>query len=99
MASNDRMDRRKFVALLAAGAAAAATASIGSAASAETRERSAPPAAQPSSRRPMTAAMRKEIETQKKSVADMLRVIRDYELPAGSPPATVFRARRAGRPR
>lgn len=98
MDSNGSMDRRKFVALLAAGAAAAAAVPIAVAEATQTRERQPPPATQPA-RRPMTAAVRKELETQKKSVADMLRVIRGYELPAGSPPATVFRALKARRPR
>lgn len=42
--------------------------------------------------RPLSAAMRKEIANQKKSVADALRVIRAYDLPPGSRPAFVFRA-------
>jgi hypothetical protein len=40
----------------------------------------------------MTAATRKEIASQKKSVADMLKVIRAYKLPPGSRPAFLFRA-------
>jgi len=41
--------------------------------------------------------MRKEIEVQKKSVADMLKIVRGYKLPAGSPPASIFHAIRAVR--
>lgn len=90
------MDRRKFVRLLAAGAAVAAAlpaAGVGA--------EKAAPAARPKegAHRPPTPAMRKEIEAQKKSVADMLKVIRAFELPAGSPPATVFRALKSGRTR
>jgi hypothetical protein len=91
------MDRRRFVRLLAAGAAAAAAAPIASVAGAKVRHAPTPPPAVPHP--PVTTAMRKEIEVQKKSVADMLRVIRTYELPAGSPPATIFRAMRARRER
>jgi len=92
MDSNESMDRRRFVKLVAAGAALAAASPLKAAEAAETRARTE---AKPSSKRPMTAAMKKEIESQKKSVADMLKVVRDYELPAGSPPATVFRAMKA----
>jgi len=92
MDSNESMDRRRFVKLVAAGAALAATSRLKAAEAAETRERAEP---KPSSKRSMTAAMKKEIENQKKSVADMLKIVRDYELPAGSPPATVFRAMKA----
>lgn len=42
--------------------------------------------------RAMSAATRKEIASQKKSVADMLKVIRAYKLPPGSRPAFVFKA-------
>ncbi len=91
-----RMDRRRFVRLLAAGAAAAAAAPLTGARAAKPR-----PAAVPDrptqTHRPLTAAMVKEIEVQKKSVADMLKVVRAYKLPAGSPPAPIFRAMRARR--
>jgi len=84
------MDRRRFVQLLVASAAVAATTPVASVARAETttapnKTSKTPPHAPPS------AAQRKEIESQKKSLADALRVIRDYSLPAGSPPAFVFR--------
>jgi hypothetical protein len=42
----------------------------------------------------MTPAVRAEIASQKKSLEDTLRVIREYRLPPGSPPAFVFRAER-----
>lgn len=41
---------------------------------------------------PVSEATRKEIASEKKSVADTLKVIRAYKLPAGSRPAFVFRA-------
>ncbi len=96
MEENDTMDRRRFVRLLATGAAVAAAAPLvgaGAAESAEVVSSKTPPARE----RPVTAAMRKEIEVQKKSVTDMLNVIRAYELPAGSPPAPIFRSLRARR--
>jgi anaerobic selenocysteine-containing dehydrogenase len=89
------MDRRRFVRLLAAGAAAAAAAPLGARA-AKARQAAIPGKPKPT-HRAVTAAMRKEIEVQKKSIADMLKVIRAYELPAGSPPAPIFRAIRAAR--
>jgi len=93
------MDRRRFVRLLAAGAAAAATAPLAGAAAATAKPRrgATDPGKATPAHRPATAAMRKEIEVQKKSVADMLKVVRAYELPAGSPPAPIFHAVRAAR--
>ena len=41
--------------------------------------------------------MQKEIRNQERSVADMMKVIRAYELPPGSDPAFTFRAMRARR--
>jgi len=96
MEQNDTMDRRRFVRLLATGAAVAATAPLVGVGAAESVEAASAKIAPPRER-PITAAMRKEIEIQKKSVADMLKVIRSYELPAGSPPAPVFRPLRARR--
>jgi hypothetical protein len=90
------MDRRRFVRLLAAGAAAAAAAPLAGTASAKQQPAAAPPKPAPT-HRALTPSMRKEIDVQKKSVADMVKVIRAYELPAGSPPAPVFRAMRARR--
>jgi len=92
-----RMDRRRFVRLLAAGAAAAAAAPLAGVAAAKPPRRAEDPGKPSPAHRPVTAAMRKEIEVQKKSVADMLKVVRAYELPAGSPPAPIFHAVRAVR--
>jgi cell pole-organizing protein PopZ len=89
------MNRRRFVRLLAAGAAAAAAAPLGATA-AKARQAAIPGQSRPKPRA-VTSAMRKEIEVQKKSIADMLAVIRAYELPAGSPPAPIFHAIRAAR--
>lgn len=86
------MDRRKFVRLLAAGAAVAAAMPVAGAGAEEAA--SSPPKNAATHRAP-TAAMQKEIQTQKKSVADMLKVVREFQLPAGSPPAPVFRAMKA----
>ncbi|HEY6220921.1 MAG TPA: hypothetical protein VIX13_00125 [Candidatus Eisenbacteria bacterium] len=91
-----RMNRRRFVRLLAAGAAAAAAAPLGTAHAA--KPHAAANADKPvPAHRPITAVMRKELEVQKKSVADMLKIIRAYKLPAGSPPASIFHAIRATR--
>ncbi len=86
------MDRRKFVQLLAAGAAVAATMPVAGA-GAEEAASGAPKKA--ATHGTPTAAMQKEIQSQKKSVADMLKVVREFKLPAGSPPAPVFRAMKA----
>ncbi|HKW50729.1 MAG TPA: hypothetical protein VJQ53_03260 [Candidatus Eisenbacteria bacterium] len=91
-----RMDRRRFVRLLAAGAAAAAAAPLGAARAAKPRAAANPDKSGPT-HRPVTAVMRKELEVQKKSVADMLKVVRGYKLPPGSPPASIFHAMRAVR--
>lgn len=92
------MDRRRFVQLLVAGAAVAAAAPSAAVARAEAATHAPTPPA--THRAPPTAAQRKEIESQKKSLADALRVVRDFNLPAGSPPAFVFRAlKREGQPR
>jgi hypothetical protein len=90
------MDRRRFVRLLAAGAAAAAAAPLGTARAAKPRAAANPEKAAPA-HRPVTAAMRKELEVQRKSVADMLKIIRAHKLPPGSPPASIFHAVRATR--
>jgi anaerobic selenocysteine-containing dehydrogenase len=92
-----RMDRRRFVRLLAAGAAVAAAAAAPLGVKAANARQAAIPAKSKARHRAVTAAMRKEIEVQKKSITDMLKVIRAYELPAGSPPAPIFHAIRAAR--
>jgi len=92
------MDRRRFVQLLVAGAAVAAAAPVSAVARAEAS--TAPGKAPATHHAPPSAAQKKEIESQKKSLTDALRVIRDYNLAAGSSPAFVFRAlKREGRPR
>ena len=85
-----RIGRRRFVRLAAVAAAAAAMNPIAAAPA---------PAAPPSPKktrararaRTPDPAVRAEIENQKKQLDAMLQVIRSYELPAGSPPAMVFR--------
>jgi hypothetical protein len=72
--------------LMAASAAAVLTQPVERSLAAAAKRPAAPDS------RPISAATRKEIASQKKSVADMLRVIRSYKLPPGSRPAFVFRA-------
>lgn len=85
------MRRRRFVKLMAASAAAMLAQPLAERGLAAPPKRPAP--AEPS---PMSGAVRREIASQKKSVADTLRTIRAFKLPPGSPPAYVFRARRRG---
>ncbi len=86
------MNRRHFIHVLAAsGAALVATGLPGAKAA------PAPKAAAPKPSKPLAAAMQKEIRNQERSVADMMKVIRAYELPPGSDPAFTFRAMRARR--
>ncbi len=87
--------RRRFlkVAMLGAAAAVATSAMPGAGEAAPARvKRAARPAT-------VTAARHAEIETevakQKHSTADLLKTIRDFELPAGSEPAFVFTPARA----
>lgn len=87
------MKRRRFVTLLALGGGALVSAPLSRAASALTK---ADPAARGRRRAP-TAAVRKEIETQEKSLAEQLKTIRAYELPPGSPMAFSFRPMKAKR--
>ena len=87
--------RRRFVKLLAVSAAALAASPDPTRAAAPPpkRRRAAPSAV------PADAALQKELASEKKSVADMLKVIRAFPLPAGSPPAMVFRPMKATRGR
>lgn len=85
------MERRRFIQLVAASGAAVLAAPLARPARAAVR-RSGTAEAAP---RPVTVAIRKEIASQKKSLADALKVIRDYKLPPGSPPAFVFHAMRS----
>ena len=82
------MERRRFVKLVALSGAAILSAPLHGAAAAPAR--SAVPRAAGAHRAP-TAAMRKEIANQERSMADMIRTIRAYELPPGSPMGFVFR--------
>ena len=87
--------RRRFVKLALAGAAAVAASPLARVTEAATRVRSAPPG---DARRIPPASLRRELENQTRSVATIAKAVREYPLPAGSPPATVFRAmRRKGR--
>ena len=90
-----RMKRRRFVTLLALGGGALVTAPLSRAASALTR---AEPA-EGGKRRAATAAVRREIATQEKSLAEQLKTIRSYSLPPGSPMAFAFQPLRAKRAR
>ena len=82
--------RREFLRLVAAGSAAAITGSAPRVARAAARAARAPAAKSPATpARP--AAVRTEIDRQKKLTADALRTIRKHELPAGSPLAFTFR--------
>ena len=86
-----RIGRRRFVRLAATAAGAAAAMAMNPIAAAPA---SAAPKSPPKKRARSKVAepsMRAEIENQKKQLATMLQVIRSYELPAGSPPAVVFR--------
>ena len=94
MNKHPRLDRRRFVRLMAAGAALVSTARFIK--SAEAGPAKVPAATAPSPHhRLLTPAMRKELLTQKKSVRDLLAVVRGFELPPGSPPASIFRAQSA----
>lgn len=91
-AGTKRPTRRSFLKLVAAGSAAimtGAVAPLARAASAPTRRR----------RGPVSPAMKAEIANQKAYLDRTLKILREYELPAGSDPAFVFRPlpRRAAR--
>lgn len=86
------MNRRHFIHVLAAGGAAVIATNLSGANAA-----AAPKAVAPKPRKPLPPAMQRELRSQERSLADMLKVVRDYELPAGSDPAFTFRAMRARR--
>jgi hypothetical protein len=98
-----KLSRRRFVTLLAAGSAAALAAPVAALAASTAPAKavahaktSPPPSAAPAP--PGNAALRAEVEKQKKALADQLKVIRDYHLPPGSNMAFVFQpVRRKGR--
>ncbi len=86
------MNRRRFIHVLAAsGAAMIATALPGANAAA------APKAVAPKPRKPLPPTIQRELRIQERALADMLKVVRGYELPPGSDPAVTFRAMRARR--
>jgi hypothetical protein len=89
MSRSHSIPRRRFVKLALAGAAAVAAAPLARAAEAATRVRPAPPR---DGRKPAPSALRRELENQTRTVAAIAKAIREYPLPAGSPPAPVFRA-------
>jgi len=91
--SSNPMNRRRFVTLVALSGAAALTAPLSGAAA------PAPRAAVRASagRRQLTPAMRREIASQEKSLAEQLEAIRGFKLPPGSPMAFVFTPLRARR--
>ena len=90
------MGRRRFMHVLAVGGAAVLAGGVPST-SAASPKAEPPKAAAPKGAKPVSPAMQKELRSQEKSLADVLKVIRDYDLPPGSEPATVFRAMRARR--
>jgi len=95
MARSHPIPRRRFVKLALAGAAALAAAPLARAAEAAGRIK---PASPRDAHRIPPQALRRELENQTRSVAAITKAVREYPLPAGSPPATVFRAmRRKGR--
>ena len=92
--TNSPLPRRRFIQLMAAsGAAIAAGAAprAGAATPPKSVKHGAP------ARASLPPAARKELRSQEKSVADMLQVIRAYDLPPGSDPAITFRALRGAR--
>ena len=85
--------RRDFIKLVAAGSAAASLGRSGRALAATTAN-SAPTkhtaAGRPKPAR--SAALETELNKQKKSTADTLKILRDHELSPGAPLAFVFKA-------
>jgi hypothetical protein len=93
-AARSALTRRRFMTLLAAGSAAALLPSArdGLAATAPAGKPVTTPAPIPPSPK-----VKAEIDKQKKSTAEQLKVIRNFVLPAGSPMAFEFRPLRRGR--
>src|SRR5258708_5407247 len=88
-----KLSRRRFVKLLAAGSAAALAAPIAALGQASAPAKTTATARSPHPPTPApagNAGVRAEVEKQKKGLADQLKVIRDYHLPAGSNMAFVF---------
>ena len=92
--------RRRFLKVVAMGSVAALASAVlleSDASGAPRREKpTSKPAAHPA---PRTPAIEAEVAKQKKSTADILKTIRDYELPAGSEMAFVFSPARASKRR
>ena len=84
-----RVSRRRFMALVAGASAAALVAPVASVRAAARKPLPKQPAVPP--------RIAAEIEKQKKSVADALKVVRDYPLPPGSDMAFAFHPLRPAR--
>ena len=83
------MSRRHFVTLVAAGSAALLAPPAGAAAPAR------PHAARPAAAKPasLSATTTKELNRQRASTLDTLKVLRDHPMPAGTELGLVFHAR------
>ena len=92
--SRSPMDRRRFIHVLAASSAVILAGGVPRAGAAALKAAPPKPA---KGAKPLPASMEKELRNQEKGVADALKIVRAYELPPGSEPATVFRAMRARR--
>ena len=91
------MNRRRFIRVFAASGAALVATGLAGRTEDATAAVAPPKAAAPKPRKPLPPRIAKEIRAQEKSLADILKVLRAYELAAGSEPATVFRPMRASR--
>ena len=81
----------KLMAATAAAAVARPMDAVAAPAPAPAKKKPEPPSGPP-------PPIRAEIETQKKALAETLKVIRSFPLPPGSPPAHDFRALKRDRP-
>jgi hypothetical protein len=97
MSREKPMNRRRFIHVIAASGAALVASGLAGRTEDATAVAALPKAVAPNPRRPLPARIAKEIQTQEKSLANILKVIRAYELPTGSEPATLFRPMRARR--
>ena len=95
--------RRRFLKVAALGSAAAlVTATLPGAGDAATTRRGARPKPAPAPAvppPPQPSAIEAEVAKQKKSTADLVKTIRDFELPPGSEQAFAFAAAKAGKRR
>ena len=89
-----RIKRRRFVTLVALSGAALVASPLSRAAAAVARG-----AKTSDARRTPSPAIRREIASQEKALAEQLATIRRYELPPGSPMAFAFKPLRARRGR